>query len=143
MTASTFTDPACLFCRIIAGEIPSRQVYADHAAVAFLDVVPLKRGHTLVVPRAHVTDAIEAPEVLARIAPAIAAAGALLRARLGASGVNLLSNIGSDAGQSVFHLHVHLIPRYADDPGLAAMVERTTPDDLDAVAAVITGSARL
>ncbi|MFV0452314.1 MAG: HIT family protein [Propioniciclava sp.] len=131
-------DQTCLFCRIVAGEIPSRQVYADDRAVAFLDVEPLKRGHTLVVPRHHVTDALAAPAALADLADAIAATGRLLQERLGATGVNLLSNVGADAGQSVFHLHVHVVPRYADDPGLAALVVSTTDADPDATLAALT-----
>ncbi len=131
-------DPTCIFCRIVAGEIPSRQVFADDAAIAFLDMEPLKTGHTLVVPRTHVTDLLAAPDVLAAIAPAIAATGDLLTHKLGATGMNVLSNVGADAGQSVFHLHVHLIPRYGDDPGMGALLKRTGDADLDAVAARLT-----
>ena len=129
----------CIFCRIIAGDIPSRQVYADDTAVAFLDLEPFKQGHTLVVPRAHVTDALADADVLASIAPAETATGRLLIERLGASGLNVLSNVGEDAGQSVFHLHVHLVPRYADDAGMGAMLRRTPGADLDEVHARITG----
>ncbi len=133
------TDPTCIFCRIVAGEIPSRQVYADDAAVAFLDLEPLKTGHTLVVPREHVSDALAGPQVLAAIAPAIAATGRLLQDKLKATGMNIVSNVGADAGQSVFHLHVHLVPRYAEDPGMAALLVRAAETDLDAVAARISG----
>ena len=129
----------CIFCRIVAGEIPSRQVHADEHAIAFLDMEPFKTGHTLVVPRAHVTDALADADVLASIAPAIAATGKLLVEKLGASGMNVLSNVGEDAGQSVFHLHVHLVPRYADDAGMGAMLRRTPGADLDEVHARITG----
>ena len=129
----------CIFCRIVAGEIPSRQVHADEHAIAFLDMEPFKTGHTLVVPRAHVTDALADADVLASIAPAIAATGKLLVEKLGASGMNVLSNVGEDAGQSVFHLHVHLVPRYADDAGMGAMLHRTPGADLDEVHARITG----
>ena len=132
-------DPTCLFCRIVAGEIPSRQVYADDAAVAFLDLEPLKTGHTLVVPREHVPDALSGASVLAAIAPAIAATGRLLMDKLGATGLNVVSNVGADAGQSVFHLHVHLVPRYADDAGMSTLLVRTADTDLDAVAARIRG----
>lgn len=128
----------CLFCRILAGEIPSRQVYADADAVAFLDVAPFKPGHTLVVPRTHVPDALADAGVAAAIAPAIAATGRLLLERLGADGLNILSNIGAVAGQSVFHLHVHLVPRYADDPGMGALLRRVPGIDLDAVHARLT-----
>lgn len=133
------TDPTCIFCRIVAGEIPSRQVYADDAAVAFLDLEPLKTGHTLVVPREHVSDALAGPQVLAAIAPAIAATGRLLQEKLQATGMNIVSNVGADAGQSVFHLHVHLVPRYADDPGMSTLLVRAAETDLDAVAARISG----
>ena len=133
------TDPTCIFCRIVAGEIPSRQVYADDAAVAFLDLEPLKTGHTLVVPREHVSDALAGPQVLAAIAPAIAATGRLLQDKLKATGMNIVSNVGADAGQSVFHLHVHLVPRYADDPGRSTLLVRAAETDLDAVAARISG----
>lgn len=130
--------PDCIFCRIVAGEIPSKQVYADEHAVAFLDLEPFKRGHTLVVPREHVGDALADAGVLASIAPAIVATGNIIASRLGASGMNILSNVGQDAGQSVFHLHVHLVPRYADDPGMGALLQRT-PSDLDETFAAITG----
>ncbi|MDO5535489.1 MAG: HIT domain-containing protein [Propionibacteriaceae bacterium] len=129
----------CIFCRIVAGEIPSKQVYADEHAVAFLDLDPFKTGHTLVVPRTHVPDALADADVLASIAPAIAATGTLLREKLGASGLNVVSNVGEDAGQSVFHLHVHLVPRYADDAGMGALLTRTASGDLDEVHARITG----
>lgn len=129
----------CIFCRIVAGEIPSRQVYTDDAAVAILDLAPFKRGHTLVIPRQHVVDALADADVLAAVAPAVRATGRLLVDRLGASGLNIVSNVGEDAGQSVFHLHVHLIPRYAEDAGFAAMVERAPGEgDLDAVHAALT-----
>lgn len=130
---------ACIFCRIVSGEIPSRQVHADEHAIAFLDMEPFKTGHTLVVPRAHVTDALADADVLASIAPAIAATGKLLVEKLGASGMNVLSNVGEDAGQSVFHLHVHLVPRYADDAGMGCLLTRTASGDLDEVHRRITG----
>jgi histidine triad (HIT) family protein len=123
----------CLFCAIIAGDIPSRQVYADDAAVAFLDISPWHRGHTLVVPRRHVSDALSQPEALSEIAPAINAVARLLSERLEADGMNILINSGAVSGQEVFHLHAHLIPRYAGHPGMAALMEREPGIDLDAV----------
>lgn len=129
----------CIFCRIVAGEIPSRRVYEDEHAIAFLDLEPFKKGHTLVVPRRHVADALEDAEVLASLAPAIAETGRLLTEKLGASGLNVLSNVGEDAGQSVFHLHVHLVPRYADDAGMMALLKRAPQDDPDEVLAAIKG----
>ena len=91
------------------------------------------------VPREHVSDALAGPQVLAAIAPAIAATGRLLQEKLQATGMNIVSNVGADAGQSVFHLHVHLVPRYAEDPGMAALLVRAAETDLDAVAARISG----
>ncbi|HEU5484593.1 MAG TPA: HIT domain-containing protein [Microlunatus sp.] len=135
------SDPDCIFCKIIAGDIGARQVYADDVAIAFLDVSPWQRGHTLVVPREHVTDLLTDPPQLAVIGPAIEATARLLVEKLGADGLNLLSSARPAAGQEVFHLHVHLVPRYADRPGLANLVgpERGDDSDLDALHAEITG----
>lgn len=136
----TSTDADCIFCRIVAGDIPSRQVYADETAIAFLDVSPWQRGHTLVVPREHVRDLLTDPPQLAIIGPAVDATARLLVDKLGADGLNLLSSARAVAGQEVFHLHVHLVPRYADRPGLANLIgpDRGDGSDLDAVLAEIT-----
>ena len=120
----------CLFCKIIADEIPSKQIYEDEHAVAFLDIAPWQVGHTLVVPRRHSADVLEDDAVLAEIAPTVARVGTLLKQQLGASAVNVLTNAGADSGQEVFHTHVHVIPRYADNPGIPAMrTEVTEPVD--------------
>ena len=133
-------DQDCVFCKIVAGEIGSRKVYADQTAVAFLDVSPWQRGHTLVVPRTHVADLLTDPPQLAAIAPAVDATARLLVDKLRADGLNLLSSAKSVAGQEVFHLHVHLVPRYAKRPGLNNLVgpDRGDDSDLDAVLAEIT-----
>lgn len=123
----------CLFCAIIAGDIPSKQVYSDDVAVAFLDINPWHRGHTLVVPRRHVSDVLADPSALGEIADSVTATGALLTQKLGCDGLNVLINSGAVAGQEVFHLHVHLIPRYADAPGIAGLIDRDSNIDLDAV----------
>jgi histidine triad (HIT) family protein len=133
-------DPTCLFCRIVAGEVPSRQIYADKDAVAFLDIGPWHRGHSLVVPRRHVPDLVTGAPALPEIAPAIDAVARLLMRKLAADGVTVLSSSGAAAGQEVFHLHVHVVPRYADEPGLTMLVNpHTVPDgELDAVYAEVT-----
>lgn len=131
---------SCLFCRIVAGEIPSRQVYADEAAIAFLDINPWHPGHTLVIPRRHTDDLLADPTVLAEIAPAVSATAELLVERLGADGLNLLSNSGAVAGQEVFHLHLHLVPRYAGRPGLAELTVPEPGIDLDQVYRRLTRS---
>lgn len=136
-------DQDCVFCKIISGEFPSRRVYEDDHAIAFLDLQPWHRGHTLVVPRAHVTSVVEGAPVMAQLGPAIDACARLLVDRLGADGLNLSSSAGAVAGQEVFHLHVHLIPRYADAPGLRNLInpQPAEPAELDAVLAQINGAA--
>ncbi|NYI72452.1 histidine triad (HIT) family protein [Naumannella cuiyingiana] len=133
-------DPDCLFCKIIAGEIPSRQVYADDAAIAFLDINPFHRGHTLVVPREHAPDLLAGDAGLGEIAPAVDATARLLRDRLQPAGMNIFSSAGPVAGQEIFHTHVHLIPRYAERPGLRGLFDRdlAAGDDLDIVHAELT-----
>jgi histidine triad (HIT) family protein len=133
-------DPSCLFCRIISGEMPSRLVYSDDHAYAFLDIEPWQRGHTLVVPRRHVVDLAAGEPALAEIAPAIDVVARLLIDRLAADGLNLVSSSGAAAGQEVFHLHVHLVPRYADRPGLANLIDkrRAGATELDEVQGRLT-----
>lgn len=132
----------CIFCAIVAGDIPSRQIHADDHAIAFLDIQPWHRGHTLVIPRRHVADVLEQPRALTEIAPAIEATSRLLVERLGADGLNLLGNNGAAAGQEVFHLHVHLVPRYSDRPGVRRLIDRDPQagSDLDALHAQLTGA---
>lgn len=130
------TEPDCLFCRIVAGDVPSRQIYADDAAVAFLDITPWQRGHALVVSRRHVTDVLADADILAEIAPAVVAVGNLLKAKLGATACNILANAGADSGQEVFHVHVHILPRYADSPGIAN-IKGPVDVDLDELHATI------
>jgi histidine triad (HIT) family protein len=110
-------DPDCLFCKILAGEIPGTIVAEDERTAAFMDINPATRGHALVVPRRHAADLgeIDADDLAAVVA---AAQRLARRAReaLGADGVNLMNSWGADAWQTVFHFHVHVIPRYSDDP---------------------------
>jgi len=121
-TGAPATAADCLFCAVVAGTVPSMQVHADEHAVAFLDIEPWHRGHTLVVPRRHVVDLVTGAPALAEIAPAVDAVARLLVHRLAADGVNLLSSAGPVAGQTVPHLHVHVVPRYADESGLGRLV---------------------
>lgn len=122
--ADEVADPTCIFCRIIAGALPSRRIYEDAQAIAFLDIAAWHRGHSLVVPRRHVPDLLNGPASLAEIAPAVDAVARMLMHRLAADGINLLSSSGEVAGQEVFHLHMHVVPRYADEPGLPLLVNR-------------------
>jgi histidine triad (HIT) family protein len=107
----------CIFCRIVAGELPATVVQEDERTVAFMDINPATRGHALVVPRRHTTDllTIDHDELAACAAAARRLAGRAKEA-LGADGVNVLNSCGAAAWQSVFHFHLHVIPRYDDDP---------------------------
>lgn len=113
------TDPNCLFCRIVSGEIPARIIHEDETTIAFLDINPWQVGHALVIPRRHVADVLTDDLVLAELGPTVARVGRLLEEKLGATACNVLSNAGADSGQEVFHAHVHVLPRYADRPGIA------------------------
>jgi histidine triad (HIT) family protein len=127
-------DPDCIFCKIVAGEIPATRVAEAERAIAFMDISPATRGHVLVIPREHAADLIEvAPEDLAACAAlAQRIAGRQLDV-LGADGVNLLNSCRPAAWQTVLHFHVHVIPRYDDDPLRLPWVP--APGDADAIAA--------
>jgi histidine triad (HIT) family protein len=110
-------DPDCIFCRIAAGELPSTRVDDDEHTVAFMDINPATRGHVLVIPRNHSTDLLEIhDDDLAAVARMGRRIAARQKERLGADGVNLLNSCGRVAWQTVFHFHLHVIPRYANDP---------------------------
>jgi histidine triad (HIT) family protein len=107
----------CLFCRIIAGEIPAQIIHEDDRTIAFMDIAPATRGHCLVAPRTHTDDLLTAdPEDVAACAVVAQELARRVYEDLGAAGVNLLQSSGSAAWQSVFHLHFHVIPRYEGDP---------------------------
>jgi histidine triad (HIT) family protein len=110
-------DPDCLFCKIIAGELPSQKLSEDELTYTFMDINPATRGHALVIPKVHAKDLLEiAPDDLAAVALAAQKLAQRAPQRLGADGVNLINSCGAAAWQTVFHFHVHVIPRYADDP---------------------------
>jgi histidine triad (HIT) family protein len=134
-------DPDCLFCKIVAGEIPSRRVDEDERTVVFMDINPATRGHLLVIPREHSTDLLEVPDedldACVRMAKKHAARA---KERLGADGVNLLNSCGRAAWQTVFHFHVHVIPRYTNDPLRLPWVPG--PGDRDEIAAAASELTR-
>jgi len=111
---------SCIFCAISAGRAPARLVYEDDDACAFLDINPLRLGHTLVVPRRHVRDLTDegAADTLTAIGPALHRTALLLSTRLVADGISVLQANGAAAGQTVFHLHFHLLPRHTGDSPL-------------------------
>ena len=110
-------DPDCIFCKIVAGELPAQIVDEDERTVAFMDINPGTRGHLLVIPREHSRDVTEiAAEDLAAVLSMAQKLAVRALERLDAAGVNLFNSCGAAAGQTVFHFHVHVIPRYDGDP---------------------------
>lgn len=111
------SDPNCIFCNILTGDVPATVVDEDERTIAFMDIAPATRGHALVIPRVHAPDLLSVDsEDLAAVAIASKRLAARAKERLGADGVNLLNSCGAAAWQTVFHFHVHVIPRYRDDP---------------------------
>src|SRR5690348_10582126 len=106
------TDPNCIFCKIVAGQIPCFKVYEDELLLGFLDIGPLVTGHTLIIPKAHHVTIMETPpevlEAIGRLLPKLSKA--VLEA-VGANACHILVNNGSEAMQSVHHLHYHILPR--------------------------------
>ncbi len=132
----------CIFCRIAAGELPAARLYEDEHVFSFLDIRPLRPGHALVIPKAHCSDLRDCPEeaagpllaAVARLAPALAQA-------TGAEGFNLFNTNGAVAGQEVFHLHLHVLPRQTGDgfferslSEAVGVAEMASPEELAALA---------
>jgi histidine triad (HIT) family protein len=111
------SEQDCIFCKIVAGELPATIVDQDEHTVAFMDINPATRGHALVIPRTHTPDLLSIdPRELEAVA--IATRRLALRAKesLGADGINVINSCGAAAWQTVFHFHMHVIPRYENDP---------------------------
>ena len=130
----------CLFCQIARGERSAHIIYQGDEAVAFLDIYPCTPGHTLVIPRAHYATLSEMPpEEAGRLFQAAAVVAAKVQATLGTAGFNLGVNNGKAAGQEVFHVHVHIIPRYANDGGgsMKSVAHFKGKDTLEQLAATL------
>ena len=127
-------DPDCIFCKIIAGELPSQRIDEDERTISFMDISPATRGHALVVPKRHWKDLLEidADDLTATMLAAQRLAHKV-HDRLDADGVNLLNSRGGAAWQTVFHFHVHVIPRYVDDP--LRLPWKPEPGDQEEIAA--------
>jgi histidine triad (HIT) family protein len=127
----------CIFCQIVAGDLPAQIIAEDERTISFMDINPATRGHALVIPRRHATNLLEvgAEDLEATMASAQALARRASE-RLSADGVNLLNSCGAAAWQTVFHFHVHVIPRYRDDPLELPWTPRPgEPDQIAAAAA--------
>lgn len=109
-------DTNCLFCKIIGGEIPATKVYEDEHSFAFLDIHPINIGHTLIIPKEHFTNLYETPdETLSHLAIVIKKLSIAVKSAVNADGINIGMNNDPVAGQVIFHTHIHVIPRFADD----------------------------
>ena len=116
MAASYLSDPSCIFCRIVAGQIPALKVFEDDRVLAFLDIGPLANGHVLLIPKDHHRDLRDLPpETLAVISGHLPRLAQAVMTATGATGLNLLQNSGASSGQAVFHVHFHLRPRRDGD----------------------------
>ena len=127
-------DENCIFCKILAGEIPSTAVYEDDDLKAILDVNPAARGHVIILPKNHAANIYELPDEdaskIMMVAKKIATA---IEKAYHCDGVNILQNNGEAAGQTVFHLHVHVIPRFKGDTVNIGWKQGDMPEDLDAI----------
>ena len=125
----------CIFCKIANGEIPSATIYEDDDFRAFLDLNPATRGHALLVPKDHFANLFELDEEHAEKAILRAKKiGSRMKEKLGCDGLNLVQNNGEAAGQTVFHFHMHLIPRYKDDhAGILWEPGKTTPEEMEEI----------
>jgi histidine triad (HIT) family protein len=131
----------CLFCSILAGDVPAQMVDEDEHTVAFMDINPWTRGHALVIPRNHSRNLYEVPEDdMAQTLSAAKRLAIRMRDRLGCDGVNLLNSCEPAAWQTIFHFHVHVIPRYDDDPlNLPTRPQEADQEDLARIAGELRG----
>jgi histidine triad (HIT) family protein len=131
----------CIFCKVLAGDIPSERIYEDDHTIAVMDINPWTRGHAVVIPRKHAENLFEIEDgELEHVALAAKRVATAMRDRLGCDGVNLLQSNGAAAWQTIFHLHFHVIPRYEDDPlELPTRPKPASPEELAEVAREIRG----
>ncbi|MBI4272647.1 HIT family protein [Candidatus Uhrbacteria bacterium] len=106
----------CIFCKIISGEMPSYKVYEDEHTCAFLDIHPVNKGHALIISKKHYADFLEADgDTLARLSLVAQKVARAVKESLDADGCNVTTNVGTAAGQVIFHVHWHIIPRFKND----------------------------
>lgn len=119
----------CIFCKIVAGEIPCAKIYESETCIAFLDIAPVNKGHALVLPKAHHPQIWDVPASLGQgLTQALAEVGAAVKEATGADGLNIMQNNLEAAGQLVPHVHFHLIPRFEDD-GLKLWAQKPYDDN--------------
>ena len=107
----------CVFCAIAAGEIPCFKVYEDEVVLAYMDINPFTKGHVLVIPKVHTEGLLDTPdETLASVVSRVKKIAAHMKSALPCDGFNILQNNGEAAGQTVRHVHFHIVPRYGSEP---------------------------
>lgn len=129
----------CIFCKIANGEISSATVYEDENFRVILDMGPASKGHALLIPKEHFKDLCELDDSVAeKVLPVCRKVGEAMKKSLGCAGFNLVQNNGEEAGQTVFHFHVHIIPRYAGGPKIVSWTPGSeTPEVLEETAGKI------
>lgn len=134
-------DTNCIFCKIANGEIPSKTLYEDDKFRVILDLGPATKGHALILPKEHYANLYELPEELAGEVMKVAKKEMIkMTERLGCEGFNLIQNNGDMAGQTVFHFHMHMIPRYqADGQKIGWKPMEVSQEELEAVKNEIVG----
>lgn len=132
-------DENCIFCKIAGGQIPSTTLYEDEQFRVILDLGPASKGHALILPKEHYADVCALDgEIAAKVLPLAARIGEAMKKSLGCTGFNLVQNNGKAAGQTVFHFHMHVIPRYEDGPDMVSWTPQSaSPEELQAVADMI------
>ena len=129
------TDPDCIFCKIVAGEIPCFKLFEDDETIAFMDINPFSEGHCLAVPKAHFKDVFSiSPDAMAATARTAARVAKAVDATVRPDGLNLIQANGPAAGQTVFHFHIHIFPRKSGDQ--ASLDWGHSPGDMDAIGAL-------
>ncbi|MDC0335782.1 HIT family protein [Pseudodesulfovibrio sp.] len=134
-------DPDCIFCKIVAGDIPSAKVFESETCLAFLDIAPVNAGHTLVLTKGHYPTLMDLPaELGSDLTDTLSKVGKAVMEATGADGLNLMQNNYEAAGQLVHHAHFHLIPRHSDD-GLKLWPQSgyENPDEMSSLAETIAG----
>lgn len=129
----------CIFCKIVNGDIPAAKVFENEHVMAFLDISQVTKGHTLVIPKIHKENVFElTPEIAKNIFEVVPAIANAIKTEFNPVGLNTLNNNGEEAGQAVFHFHMHLIPRYGKGDGFGAVWKSNqseyTSDDLKKIA---------
>lgn len=132
----------CIFCKIVNGEIPAAKVYEDEHVLAFMDIMQVTKGHTLVIPKVHKQDIFElTPDIAKHLFEVVPQIAKSIKKQFNPEGLNLVNNNGQEAGQTVFHYHMHIVPRYGKGDGFGVVwkshADQYKADDLHRLAATI------